>query len=350
MTWPGTELTDIIESARTQGMDELASTGYSQLANLDVEHHRIRSAEHLLEESLPFTIEKEIPICSHWQTGVRSRLHLAQGRWSAALEDADQVLDDNGMPLATLWPLMVKALVPLRRGESVDVDQHFEAAWILAEQLDEPVRRLAALSALAERMWHTESADARVTAARRTRAAVLGCPARHCLGGGRPRGLAATPRPRVELLRPLAEPLRCRSPAGTTRRRRGGVAPASRSRRRWHGPTRPIRTHRIRGVELLDQLGAVATADRQRLALRRDGIAQVPPRPRVSTRANPGGLTNRQLDVAKLVARGFTNSEIAARLYISPKTTDHHVSAVLAKLQLPSRRAVMVQAHELGLG
>ena len=40
----------------------------------------------------PFTVERDIPICRHWQTGVRSRLHLAQGHWSAALEDAGTVL------------------------------------------------------------------------------------------------------------------------------------------------------------------------------------------------------------------------------------------------------------------
>ena len=107
--------------------------------------------------------------------------------------------------------------------------------------------------------------------------------------------------------------------------------------------------HRSRGVELLDRLGAVGSADRRRAELRRDGIATAPARPRASTRANPGGLTNRQLDVARLVARGFTNAEIAERLYISPKTTDHHVSAVLMKLGLGNRRQVVVRADELGL-
>ena len=106
---------------------------------------------------------------------------------------------------------------------------------------------------------------------------------------------------------------------------------------------------RTKGVELLDRLGAVGTADRRRAELRRDGVAQVPAKPRASTRENPGGLTNRQLDVARLVARGFTNAEIAARLYISPKTTDHHVSAVLMKLGVANRRAVVVRADELGL-
>ena len=51
-----------------------------------------------------------------------------------------------------------------------------------------------------------------------------------------------------------------------------------------------------------------------------------------------------------MVARGFTNAEIAARLFISLRTTDHHVSAVLTKLGLPSRRAIVVQAAQLGLG
>ncbi|WP_198541459.1 LuxR C-terminal-related transcriptional regulator [Parafrankia sp. BMG5.11] len=83
--------------------------------------------------------------------------------------------------------------------------------------------------------------------------------------------------------------------------------------------------------------------------MRRDGITQLPRRPRTSTRANPAGLTNRQLDVAKLVARGLTNAEIATRLYISVKTADHHVSAILTKLDLPTRRAVALRADELGL-
>ncbi len=83
--------------------------------------------------------------------------------------------------------------------------------------------------------------------------------------------------------------------------------------------------------------------------MREDGLAQVPQRPQASTRANPSGLTNRQLDVARLVARGRSNAEIAARLFISLKTTEVHVSAILAKLGVPNRRAVVMQADELGL-
>ena len=72
-------------------------------------------------------------------------------------------------------------------------------------------------------------------------------------------------------------------------------------------------------------------------------------RRRASTRANPSGLTNRQLDVARLVARGLTNAELARDLYISPKTVDHHVSAVLGRLGLRTRREIVRRAAELGL-
>ena len=110
-------MADNIETARASDWDELASTGYSHLANLDVEQRRFRSAQHVLDESIPFAQARDIPICIHWQTAVRSRLHFVQGRWDAALEDAEAVLDSAGMPLARLWPHLVTYLVSLRRGE-----------------------------------------------------------------------------------------------------------------------------------------------------------------------------------------------------------------------------------------
>ena len=80
-----------LENARL--FDETASTGWSQLAAIDVEQRRFRDAESLLEQSLPFTVDRDIPICEQWQTGVRSRLQFERGRWEAGLEDARTVLD-----------------------------------------------------------------------------------------------------------------------------------------------------------------------------------------------------------------------------------------------------------------
>jgi DNA-binding CsgD family transcriptional regulator/tetratricopeptide (TPR) repeat protein len=339
---------DVIDSARSHRWDELASTGYSQLANLDVEHRRLRSAEHVLEASLPFTVDRDIPICRHWQTGVRARLHFSQGRWSAAVEDAERVLDERGMPIARLWPHLVAALVPMRSG-APDGSPHLDQAWQLAGQIDEPLRVLPVLSALAERMWMSGAADTRVTDdAVRELERLTGAPGSEWAVGELASWLL-----RLGLVdklpTPVADPFRLASEGRydeAAGRWRALGEPFAEALTLGDAPDPALR---VRGVELLDRLGAVGTADRRRVELRAEGVAQVPQRPRASTRANPSGLTNRQLDVAKLVARGFTNAEIATRLFISPKTADHHVSAVLTKLDLPNRRAVVLRADELGL-
>lgn len=332
-----------VERARSAGFDELASTGYSQVSSLDVEQGRFRAAERVLEESLPFTHDRDIPICRHFQTATRSRLNLAQGHWSAALEDAGAVLEHEGMPVATLWPHLVSILVPLRRGENAAVSR-LDQAWSLAEQIDEPMRRLAVLAALAEWCWMTGVEDSRVTRA------ATDLPDGPTTGWGAGALLPWLRRLGLELPAvTVAEPFRLALD--------GRTADAASWWRRAGDPFLEAMSladsaeekGRVRAVTLLDRLGAVGTADRLRLDLRRDGVDGVPQRPRASTQANPAGLTNRQLDVARLVARGLSNAEIAARLYISPKTADHHVSAVLAKLDLPRRRAIVVQAEELGL-
>jgi len=50
-----------------------------------------------------------------------------------------------------------------------------------------------------------------------------------------------------------------------------------------------------------------------------------------------------------LLAEGFSNSEIASTLCTSPKTVDHHVSAVLAKLGVPSRAQAISTAYHMEL-
>ena len=65
---------------------------------------------------------------------------------------------------------------------------------------------------------------------------------------------------------------------------------------------------------------------------------RVPRGPRAATRANPAGLTARQLAVLELLREGLTNAEIAERLVLSVRTVDHHVAAILAKLGVSSRR------------
>jgi DNA-binding CsgD family transcriptional regulator len=91
-------------------------------------------------------------------------------------------------------------------------------------------------------------------------------------------------------------------------------------------------------LKTLDQVGAVAAGDLVRQQLRQLGVTRLPRRPLPRARTNPAGLTDRQIEVLGLLADGLTNAEIAERLVVSVRTVDHHVAAVLAKLNVTSRR------------
>jgi len=96
-------------------------------------------------------------------------------------------------------------------------------------------------------------------------------------------------------------------------------------------------------------LGVPAAAQLTRHKMRALGIRSIPAGPRTAARADPLGLTRREGEVLELICAGHTNAEIAAKLFISPKTVDHHVSAVLAKLDAPTREVAATHAARLGL-
>jgi DNA-binding CsgD family transcriptional regulator/tetratricopeptide (TPR) repeat protein len=100
-------------------------------------------------------------------------------------------------------------------------------------------------------------------------------------------------------------------------------------------------------IGTFDALGAKPMLARTTQRLRALGFAKVPRGVRASTRDNPGGLTTRELEVLRLVEAGLRNGEIADRLCLSEKTVGHHVSAVLAKLNVNSRGEAAIRAREL---
>src|SRR6478735_2413200 len=61
---------------------------------------------------------------------------------------------------------------------------------------------------------------------------------------------------------------------------------------------------------------------------------------------NPGGLTRREVEVLRLAARGLTTGQIADRLYISPKTADHHIQHIYGKIRVSTRAAAALWAME----
>jgi DNA-binding NarL/FixJ family response regulator len=106
-------------------------------------------------------------------------------------------------------------------------------------------------------------------------------------------------------------------------------------------------------AQLVDGVRTVAAGDALLApAITRRLIEQFVKRPPSSVRPLPPeieALTARELEVLKLVARGRTNSEIAAELFISEATVKTHVAHALAKLDLRDRVQAVVFAYESGL-
>jgi DNA-binding CsgD family transcriptional regulator len=103
-------------------------------------------------------------------------------------------------------------------------------------------------------------------------------------------------------------------------------------------------------VSTLQQLGAKPAEAIVTRRLRDRGVRDLPRGPRASTRSNPAGLTPRELEVLALLAEGLRNADIAARLVVSAKTVDHHVSAILRKLGARTRSEAVAAAWRLDLG
>jgi DNA-binding NarL/FixJ family response regulator len=106
---------------------------------------------------------------------------------------------------------------------------------------------------------------------------------------------------------------------------------------------------RHRALNQLHDLGAGPAAAIVARRLRARGARGLRRGPRRTTRENPANLTPREVEVLALVEQGLRNKQIAERLFVSSKTMDHHVGAILRKLGVDTRGEAGASARRLGL-
>jgi DNA-binding CsgD family transcriptional regulator len=105
-----------------------------------------------------------------------------------------------------------------------------------------------------------------------------------------------------------------------------------------HNPELATREARL-AMEAFRALGAAPGADRARSLLRALGV-RTPGGPAVGV----GPLSRREQEVARLVGLGLSNDQIAARLFLSPRTVEHHVTSILRKLPASGRAEIAAYA------
>jgi predicted ATPase/DNA-binding CsgD family transcriptional regulator len=102
-------------------------------------------------------------------------------------------------------------------------------------------------------------------------------------------------------------------------------------------------------IDILQKLNATTVGEKLKFEMRSSGIKSIPRGIRKSTQANPAKLTERELGVLQLLKEGLHNKEIAMKLFISPKTVDHHMTSIFFKLDVNSRAKAVAEAGRLGI-
>lgn len=98
-------------------------------------------------------------------------------------------------------------------------------------------------------------------------------------------------------------------------------------------------------LDVFSSLGAQPARRRVIRRLSELGVRSLPRGPRPTSAADPSGLTAREREVLDLLARGRTDREIAATMYLSVRTVGHHVSAILRKKGVGNRRELRGEPH-----
>jgi DNA-binding CsgD family transcriptional regulator len=268
-----------------------------------------------------------------------------QGQYPAAEEYlADIMRHPHLSPITQVSALPVAGVLAARRGS--DGTRQLDEALRLAAQTGEPQRLVPVASARAEAAWLAgRTSDVAAEIDRAWPAAVvhpqpwdLGelCWWLHLAGEYRP-----TPAP---VARPFALMLAGRHRTAATAWQDLGCPLWAAYALAFSPKTEDAQE----GLDILGGLGASAVHHAVLRARHARGLT-VPRGPRPASRANPAGLTARELEVLGLLADGMSYAEVAERLILSEKTVGHHVSSMLRKLNEPTRSRAVATALRLGI-
>jgi DNA-binding CsgD family transcriptional regulator/tetratricopeptide (TPR) repeat protein len=344
-SWAG-PLRRALEIAMSEGREEQAGRAFANLCSIYGGQRRFAEAEQYFAAGIAYCDEHDISTFSTCLRGGRTDFMAQTGRWDEAVAlSLDLLSDGSASPINRICPLTSLAVIRARRGEPGAWECLDEAATA-ADGSGEPSQIAGVRLARAEAYWLAGKPGEARREAELADDASAACDAweRGAVAAWLRRTASARP-PRGE----LAEPYRLQLDGDTEKAAQvwAGLGCLYDAAMALLGISQeaPLRE----ALSIFTGLGASASARITRQKMRACGIRAIPTGPRTATRAHPLGLTRREREVLDLICAGHTNAEIATRLFISAKTVDHHVSAVLAKLDAPTRNAAAASAARLGL-
>jgi DNA-binding CsgD family transcriptional regulator len=338
-----------ISLARAAQLDEDVCRGYGNML-WAISRVRLHSEiEDVTQEAVDYCVGRGLVLWERYYTAFRSRFALDRGDYETAARLAGEILNDpslEGARLARVPALPVLGLARARRGDpeySAPLDEASMRAaqnpWL---QITAPVAAARAEAAWLYGRSETVQVETEATlrVARRQRVAwVVGELAcwRWRAGVSGPETEGAAEPYALEMSGNWLE-----ASEFWTRRccpYEAALALAS------SNEPQAMR----RALAELQRLGARPAANIVARRMRDLGIRHLARGPRPSTRSNVAHLTGRQIEILDLLGEGLRNAEIAERLSVSSRTVDHHVSAILDKLDARSRSEAIQRASRLGI-
>lgn len=277
-----------------------------------------------------------------YSTAIYATVLELKGEWDEAEDLARDQLDSAAITQMVALPIL--GIIEARRGRDT-ARTTLTRAWEMSHVADEFQRLAPIAMAVAEHAWISESSDIPMEDIRNVMNGGLEKGFEFSLGSiafwlwklgelsQAPEGIAEPYRLVME-----GEPLAAAEMWMTI------GCPYQRAIALAHGD----QAAQLRALDVFDTLGAAAVAAKLRKELRDQGVS-VPRGKARKTTEHAAGLTARQAEVLQLLDEGLSNIEIADRLFVSPRTVEHHVSAVLSKLDSSTRKEAVRTASQQGL-
>jgi DNA-binding CsgD family transcriptional regulator/type II secretory pathway predicted ATPase ExeA len=332
--------------AREAGLEVDVARAYGNLAWAALRNREYAVVDAALAAGLEHCTEPNLDLWRLYLQGFQSRSQLDQGQWTEAAETASVVLGDaRTSSIPRILAGVSLGLVRARRGDPRSADA-LDAALALAEVSEELQRIEAVAAARAEVAWLRGDREGVVQATEATLRLAME------LGAGGVVGELALWRRRAG----VAEEIAAEVPEPYALELAGDWEAAA---AQWATIGRPYDealaladgdgAARHRALDQFHELGAGPAAAIVARSLRAGGARGLRRGPRRTTRENPANLTPREVEVLALVVQGLRNRQIADRLFVSAKTVDHHVGAILRKLGVHTRGEASAAARRLGL-
>ena len=334
-------LNESLAIALAHSFHDHAARAYANIASLNVILHNYEIAAATIEKGTLYCEERDLDTCGSYILSWKARLNFETGSWDEANQIANNLLANGNLsPIVRITALTVQGRIRMRKTDD-DVLSILMEAKTQAFDTMELHRMIPGLSALLEYEWLTgksclDDADLKLAIdlvnqtgqiaychefylwlwIARERDAVHDYSDRKCP----PDALNAVHWDKLGCVYENAIAL-------------------------FLGDENDQQN----ALKILLSLGATRVYEKVKSEMRSSGIKRFPRADRQRSKMNRTLLTNREMDILHLLKTGLQNKEIAARLFISPKTVDHHISSVLFKLDANSRTRAVAEAVRLNI-